>query len=1217
MRLAHASRLRLMLVALVAVLLSMLQSASATNGVTYTYDALGRVSTVTDADGMTIKYTYDGNGNLTQQVVTTSAVAPLDPTVSVSPPSDVETVELSRASNLTSTFTATVVGGTSPYTYSWASVSGTGFTVVTPPGTTTNLLKLTSACTVESGCNYTGSYELTVTDSGGRTGTATVTVQHRYIPAIIITFPLDLEATGLAPTSPGQITSLTSTVTPTVTGGAPPFSYLWSGTGFTASGTSTSTLQVGSTCANTLGCEVTGAYQLAVTDSLQIRAATSANIQHEYYQQPLSALQLTIVPTPNLEAGTVLTASPLSLLETGTITSNNDGPVVSLNSYVTVEVLQGGTPPYQVNWPVTLPTGFFIPNGTTQYNSTAFQFQSLCDPGTAGGCDYKGVLTATVTDSSVPPQSGTISVSLEHKYSVGAATLPLTVTISPPAPAIASITETAGASLVTGINATITGGAMPYDLISWQQLSGSAFEGNLSGPTTNSNTTPPTTSSGFVASSSCVAGTVGGCENQGTFEITVVDEAGVTKSAVGSLVQQFILEQGPLTIVNPGFEAVTLPIGGTSQMSMGWVKNCGCTTFRPTSTEITTGVTDGVNVFAIATGSISQQLVATVQPNTTYTLQVDIGQRTDVASVGYVSTLMAGSTMLANDNNALTPVPGGFVTSTISYYASASDSNIGQPLVIMLGVGTGENQTEDQTEFDNVRLTATPGAVVELGALAVSNPSFESPALAAGGTSATVTSWTTNCSCVTYRPTTTQFPNGPTAGVNVLAVATGTVSQQLAATIQPDTIYTLQVDVGQRADYGSSGYVTSLAAGSTTLAADNNSLSPAPGTFLTSTVTYYASATDPNIGQPLTIVLAAGTADLQTEFDNVRVTATAGPASPFGVVRVYNPSFEAVSLIPGTKSATAPGWVMNCSCTTFDPTTTELPNGTTDGVNVLNIVTGSIAQRLNATIQPNTTYELEIDVGQRADAPFGGYVTSFMAGTATLAADNSIWTPASGGFVTSTIYYYASATDPNIGQPISIAMAIGTNAASSERIVFDNVRLTATQGNILAVPVSNPSFEAVTLNSGQSSSSIPDWVANCTECLTYHMSTSALPNGTTNGVNVAFVDGGTLSQQVGTIQANTTYTLKVDVGLIEEIPDGGYTVSLDNGSTAIVTDNNSLTPPSGGFVTSTLTYYTATGSSDTNIGGPLTIVLKANSGAFSEMVFDNVRLTATPGMTQP
>lgn len=54
----------------IGLLASSVDKAYAANGsVTYTYDALGRVQTVSYDTGIIIIYTYDANGNRTQQVI--------------------------------------------------------------------------------------------------------------------------------------------------------------------------------------------------------------------------------------------------------------------------------------------------------------------------------------------------------------------------------------------------------------------------------------------------------------------------------------------------------------------------------------------------------------------------------------------------------------------------------------------------------------------------------------------------------------------------------------------------------------------------------------------------------------------------------------------------------------------------------------------------------------------------------------------------------------------------------------------------------------------------------------------------------------------------------------------------------------------------------------------------------------------------------------------
>jgi hypothetical protein len=127
----------------------------------------------------------------------------------------------------------------------------------------------------------------------------------------------------------------------------------------------------------------------------------------------------------------------------------------------------------------------------------------------------------------------------------------------------------------------------------------------------------------------------------------------------------------------------------------------------------------------------------------------------------------------------------------------------------------------------------------------------------------------------TVNPTAAVFPTVP-EGQNAAYIGGGfgggTISQTLAATLTIGS-YTLQVDVGNPGGLSFAGYDIQLLAGNTILAEDNNTLRPATTTFLTSTLTYTATAADPNLGRNLTIRLAAITPGFatQTDFDNVRL----------------------------------------------------------------------------------------------------------------------------------------------------------------------------------------------------------------------------------------------------------------------------------------------------------------------------------------------------------
>lgn len=172
-------------------------------------------------------------------------------------------------------------------------------------------------------------------------------------------------------------------------------------------------------------------------------------------------------------------------------------------------------------------------------------------------------------------------------------------------------------------------------------------------------------------------------------------------------------------VVNPSFEQPALADGGFQTGNFtGWVATSGSAgVFNPTTAEITP--TDGAQVaFVGASSLVSQVLSDTLAANTTYTLSVDVGERLDATFGGYNINLYAGSTLLASDLSTLTPVIGGWVTSTVTYTSPGSGPLIGQQLKIELADGPASGA---QTEFDNVRLsTSGPStAAPEASSLAI------------------------------------------------------------------------------------------------------------------------------------------------------------------------------------------------------------------------------------------------------------------------------------------------------------------------------------------------------------------------------------------------------------------------------------------------------------------------------------------------------------------
>lgn len=189
-----------------------------------------------------------------------------------------------------------------------------------------------------------------------------------------------------------------------------------------------------------------------------------------------------------------------------------------------------------------------------------------------------------------------------------------------------------------------------------------------------------------------------------------------------------------LTITNPGFEnPVTAPStfsGAMNSGPAGWtVYNAGETNnlryfgvWNPATTpSYTNGAPDGANVGVVflenttnfAEAGLRQTLAATLQLSTQYTLTVEVGNFGAYAGAGwdfagfpgYRVDLLAGSTVIASDNNTLLPAEAQFLTSTVTFTTGASHANAGQALAIRLVNLNGPAGIE--VNFDRVRLDAT------------------------------------------------------------------------------------------------------------------------------------------------------------------------------------------------------------------------------------------------------------------------------------------------------------------------------------------------------------------------------------------------------------------------------------------------------------------------------------------------------------------------------
>lgn len=172
----------------------------------------------------------------------------------------------------------------------------------------------------------------------------------------------------------------------------------------------------------------------------------------------------------------------------------------------------------------------------------------------------------------------------------------------------------------------------------------------------------------------------------------------------------------------------------------------------------------------------------------------------------------------------------------------------------------------------STQATATP--------LAIANSGFEEPILLDGSyIGGLVPGWVPSSSTAgVFNPPASQFPGEAPEGQNTAYSQGAVLSQVLSDVLNANTVYTLQVAVGSPLTQSFPGYSVQLRAGGTVLAEDNSTLSPALGTFATSTVVFTALPSSLQLGQFIEITLSSRGAE--TDFDDVRLSATPLTAVP-------------------------------------------------------------------------------------------------------------------------------------------------------------------------------------------------------------------------------------------------------------------------------------------------------------------------------------------------
>ena len=180
---------------------------------------------------------------------------------------------------------------------------------------------------------------------------------------------------------------------------------------------------------------------------------------------------------------------------------------------------------------------------------------------------------------------------------------------------------------------------------------------------------------------------------------------------------------------------------------------------------------------------------------------------------------------------------------------------------------------------------------------------------------------------------------------------------------------------------------------------------------------------------------------LSTVMTTAALVFCAVAAASAAPVLIANAGFESASLDDSQAIFTLAGWENSGDSGTFDPHADAFATGAPEGENVAFASHGgpTISQVLAATARANTLYTLTMLVGNRLDAPFGGYQTELWAGGILLAQDNGSLFPADGQFLMSTVQYFVAAGDAVAGSALEIRFR-----SLGWQTVFDDVRLDGT-----------------------------------------------------------------------------------------------------------------------------------------------------------------------------
>jgi hypothetical protein len=660
-------------------------------------------TTITSDDGpFSISWTGPGGFTSTTQNLTSlvagtytltscnnSGCATADITITQPDPFVVNLVGFNpNCSGGTNGFIATAVsGGTAPYTYLWS----------------------TGATTADLSDVAAGTYTLTVTDANGCTQTTSTTLTD---PA-----PLVLNFTGTPASCTG---GATGSATVSVTGGLPPFNYLWSNGATTSSITDVAAGTYSVTIGDERGCSASGSVTVTTTASFTINVTTTpatcafandgtASVSVTGGTAPFTYLWSTGETTAgitNLAAGsytvTVTDATTCSQTETFDITQPTMIGITPMITPVTCNggtdgaatiVVEGGVAPYTYLWSTGATTASVSGMAAGAYQVTVTDASgcsrnaevNITEPppivltfnSTVTGCTGTNTGTATVF-----VDGGTSGYT--YLWSNGGTT----ATITGLAAGTYTVTVTDAVGCTQTGSVTVTG---PVAIVITPAVTGVSCNGGNNGEISLSVTggTPAYT---YLWSNGATTSFISGL-TAGTYTVTVTDEPGCTQTATITVTEPTVISL-TLSSVSPscnagsnGSASVTAT-GGTPGYTYLWSNGASSATATGlTAGTYTVTVTDANGCTKSATVVLSEPTAITL--TTTVTAVSCNGGNNGTASVtatggtpGYTYLWSTGATTAG-----ITGLVAGSYTVTVTDANGCVNSatiTVGQPTVIIL-----------------------------------------------------------------------------------------------------------------------------------------------------------------------------------------------------------------------------------------------------------------------------------------------------------------------------------------------------------------------------------------------------------------------------------------------------------------------------------------------------------------------------------------------------